>query len=222
MPFEQSCSIEYGLEHASPMYEHQLMSRPCSQNSRMSVELVPNNFNPSPAYRVQHSHMSMSQPKQNCLDTYNGTSLSNNIGGSVGSHSRAPSASSPEDFTDIFSPLKYVQRPVAFRRITEKNSIWHFLFFVCVCVCLLSIGTSWVKWAARKVWAPIAWTKLWSVRLYRSFHISNSSRPTRPNSLLSALLPTHTNQMIWWTSMKQTNKVLLITALEKIPFQGFE
>nr|CAH0102514.1 unnamed protein product [Daphnia galeata] len=108
MPFEQSCSVEYGLEHASPMYEHQLMSRPCSQNSRMSVELVPNNFNPSPAYRVQHSHMSMSQPKQNCLDTYNGTSLSNNIGGSVGSHSRAPSASSPEDFTDIFSPLKYV------------------------------------------------------------------------------------------------------------------
>ena len=128
MPFEQSCSIEYGLEHASPMYEHQLMSRPCSQNSRMSVELVPNNFNPSPAYRVQHSHMSMSQPKQNCLDTYNGNSLSNNIGGSVGSHSRAPSSSSPEDFTDIFSPLKYVQRPVAFRRITEKNSIWHFLF----------------------------------------------------------------------------------------------
>jgi len=119
MPFEQSCSVEYGSEHPSPMFEHQMMSRPCSQNSRMSVELVPNNFNPSPAYRSQNSLMSISQPKQSCFDTYNGGSLSNNIGG--GSHSRAPSASSPEDFSDIFSPLKYDERPIAFRHIAEKN-----------------------------------------------------------------------------------------------------
>ncbi|XP_059353193.1 myb-related protein A-like [Daphnia carinata] len=103
-----SCSADYGLEHPSPMFEHQLMSsRPCSQNSRMSVELVPNNFEPSPAYRTQqHSHMGMQQAKQNCPDVFNGGSLS--MGGSVGSQSRAPSASSPEDFADIFSPLKYV------------------------------------------------------------------------------------------------------------------
>ena len=97
------------------MFEHQLMSsRPCSQNSRMSVELVSNSYNPSPVYRAQqHAHLGVSQAKQSCLDHFNGGSLSNNIGGSgssVGSHSRAPSASSPEEFADIFSPLKYVEQ----------------------------------------------------------------------------------------------------------------
>lgn len=75
--------------------------------------------------------MGMSQPKQSCFDTYNGASLSNNIGGSVGGHSRAPSVSSPEDFSDIFSPLKYVERPIALHHIPEKNVSWHFIF-LCV------------------------------------------------------------------------------------------
>lgn len=84
------------------MYDqHQLLSsRPGSQNSRMSVEMVPASFNPSPAYRTH-----MSQPKQVCLDRF-GSVVSNGGGSTLGS--RAPSASSPEDFADIFSPLKYV------------------------------------------------------------------------------------------------------------------
>ena len=103
MPHEQQSSpADFGLDHPSPMYEqHPLMSsRPGSQNSRMSVELIPVSFNPSPAYRAH-----MSQAKQVCLDRF-AVAASNGASSSVGS--RAPSASSPEDFADIFSPLKCV------------------------------------------------------------------------------------------------------------------
>lgn len=124
-------SVDYVMEHPSPMFEHQLMSRPCSQNSRMSVDLMPNTFNPSPAYRTQqqHPHMSVSQAKQSCLDHFNGASLSNIGGGSgsnsAGSLSRVPSVSSPDDFADIFSPLKYVEQSAFHRVIGPKEKKKH-------------------------------------------------------------------------------------------------
>lgn len=103
MPQEQSSPADYGLDHPSPMYEHHhlMSSRPCSQNSRMSVEMVvplgPSNFHPSPAYvhTQQQQPQHMSQAKQVRLERFN-SATGNTIG----------SRSSPEDFADIFSPLK--------------------------------------------------------------------------------------------------------------------
>lgn len=110
MPYEQQSPADFALDHPSPMYEHHMMSRPGSQNSRMSVEILPN-YNPSPVYRSQQQqqHMGMSQAKQVCFEQYNsaaGVSSNNGAGNSL---SRVPSSSSPEDFADIFSPLKYVE-----------------------------------------------------------------------------------------------------------------
>jgi hypothetical protein len=112
MSYEQQSPADFALDHPSPMYEHHIMSRPGSQNSRMSVEMLPSSYNPSPVYRSQQQHMGMSQPKQVCFEQYSsaaGVSSNNGAGSSSSNLSRVPSASSAEDFADIFSPLKYVE-----------------------------------------------------------------------------------------------------------------
>ena len=99
MSLEQPSPADYALDHPSPLFEHPLVSRPCSRLSTDQMSAFS-----SPAFPAHSSHhVNLPHPNKPILiEQYSNGAIS------VGSASQGAPSSTHEDFADLFSPLKYV------------------------------------------------------------------------------------------------------------------